>query len=253
MASAGIWGAGLIGLGIVSALALNQQLPHMQQHLNQQVRAALGHAGLANWVKAQLDGQSLIVSVISGPEAKPRLKAAQTALIKARLIGDALNGPLTGLRLIETKPQKTLAALAATHASHPAAAEVTTASAVEQCQDRMNETLNGRVMSFEFQGYVLTDESKKTIEDIHQVLSACPTGVKVSVEGYADAVGPEEANRVISEARARSAAEALIAAGTPASQVSAKGFGSNKPLADNRTAFGRAINRRVVFRVVTGG
>ena len=66
----------------------------------------------------------------------------------------------------------------------------------------------------------------------------------MKVGGYTDNVGSEAANRKLSRERAQSARRAIIVAGIPASRVSAEGYGSAHPLADNSTEEGRAQNRR---------
>ena len=57
--------------------------------------------------------------------------------------------------------------------------------------------------------------------------------------------GQAEANKLLSEQRAQSVMNALIAAGTEAQRLTAAGFGQERPVADNRSEEGRAKNRRV--------
>ncbi len=71
-----------------------------------------------------------------------------------------------------------------------------------------------------------------------------PTNVKV--EGHTDALGSEKKNRDLSAARAESVKEFLTSKGTlPQDKVNVVGMGSEKPIATNKTAAGRAENRRV--------
>ena len=69
--------------------------------------------------------------------------------------------------------------------------------------------------------------------------------LKLSIEGHTDNVGNAAANKKLSQARADAVMQAVIAGGTSASRLSAKGFGQEVPVADNRTEEGRAKNRRV--------
>ena len=72
----------------------------------------------------------------------------------------------------------------------------------------------------------------------------------ISVIGHTDSIpvqrsNPLASNQGLSEARARTIADALVAAGVPAELVSAEGRAAQQPIADNATADGRARNRRV--------
>ncbi|HLT30308.1 MAG TPA: OmpA family protein [Myxococcaceae bacterium] len=73
--------------------------------------------------------------------------------------------------------------------------------------------------------------------------------VRLTLEGHGDSNGPERWNEVLSELRARSVERHLRQRGIPASNLSVRGFGSQRPVQSNDTASGRAANRRVEVRV----
>lgn len=70
--------------------------------------------------------------------------------------------------------------------------------------------------------------------------------VNVQIQGYTDNTGSEAKNIALSQARANSVMNALVKQGIAKGRLSAKGFGPANPIADNSTAEGRQINRRVV-------
>ena len=66
------------------------------------------------------------------------------------------------------------------------------------------------------------------------------------IEGHTDSTGSEEQNQHLSQRRAESVRAYLVANGTlPEEKIIAVGYGSKRPLASNKTAEGRAINRRI--------
>lgn len=71
----------------------------------------------------------------------------------------------------------------------------------------------------------------------------------VSIDGYTDNVGKAELNLKLSQERAKAALDYLIKQGVNASRMTSQGFGMTKPTADNKTAAGRALNRRVEFNL----
>ena len=75
--------------------------------------------------------------------------------------------------------------------------------------------------------------------------------VKVEIGGHSDSTGSSKANQVISEKRAQSAKKYIQDKfNIPADRMVTKGYGSEKPIADNKTQEGRAKNRRVEFRTL---
>lgn len=72
---------------------------------------------------------------------------------------------------------------------------------------------------------------------------------RVDLEGHTDSVGTDKYNQRLSERRAASVKDYLVKHGVDASRISTQGFGESKPIADNKTADGRAKNRRVEVKV----
>jgi len=78
-------------------------------------------------------------------------------------------------------------------------------------------------------------------------------GNQIEVNGYADSTGTEQKNLQISQDRAEHVRDYLVAHGVSADNVKAQGFGASQPIADNGTAAGRAMNRRVEIVVHSQG
>ncbi|MEE4111355.1 MAG: OmpA family protein, partial [Desulfobacteraceae bacterium] len=74
---------------------------------------------------------------------------------------------------------------------------------------------------------------------------------RVIVEGHTDTTGSDEVNMLLSQQRADAVREYMIANQTlPPANVSAVGYGSERPLASNATSAGRAINRRIDILII---
>jgi OmpA-OmpF porin, OOP family len=72
---------------------------------------------------------------------------------------------------------------------------------------------------------------------------------KVELEGHTDSVGTDQYNQGLSERRAASVRDYVVKGGVDQGRLSMRGFGESKPIADNKTADGRAKNRRVEIKV----
>ena len=73
--------------------------------------------------------------------------------------------------------------------------------------------------------------------------------VRVTVLGHTDASGTEQANAALSQTRAQTVVQSLVASGANPGQLSAVAIGATQPVAPNDTAVGRARNRRVEFLI----
>ncbi len=94
----------------------------------------------------------------------------------------------------------------------------------------------------------LLSKSTAALNSVAAILQANPD-YKVDINGYTDNSGNAEKNRALSEARAQAVSAFLTGKGIAADRLSAAGFGDENPVADNKTAAGRAKNRRVEMKV----
>ncbi|OGJ87522.1 MAG: hypothetical protein A2248_18670 [Candidatus Raymondbacteria bacterium RIFOXYA2_FULL_49_16] len=92
----------------------------------------------------------------------------------------------------------------------------------------------------------LLDESFSILDNVYNSLEAFPK-VKIEIRGHTDNVGSAQANMVLSLERAQSVKSYLVNRGVAADRVQVKGFGESQPVSSNRTAKGRAENRRIEF------
>jgi outer membrane protein OmpA-like peptidoglycan-associated protein len=97
--------------------------------------------------------------------------------------------------------------------------------------------------------YRVLPDSFPLLNQVVQVLNDYPK-MRVSIEGHTDNVGGEAMNLRLSQRRAEAVRDYLVAKGVSPDRLSATGFGPTKPLASNKTAKGKAQNRRTEFRVV---
>jgi len=84
------------------------------------------------------------------------------------------------------------------------------------------------------------------LNDLKAILEEYPDA-SITIEGHASKDGSSEYNQKLSDKRANSVKDALIAAGIDANRLETKAYGETKSVADNNTKVGRAANRRVVF------
>ncbi len=98
--------------------------------------------------------------------------------------------------------------------------------------------------------YTLKPGARERLAKISGIILGHP-GLRIEVEGHTDSVGSDEYNMRLSENRASTVRDYLVAEGIPQDNVTSKGFGKIMPVADNGTAAGRQQNRRVEL-VVSG-
>ncbi len=104
-------------------------------------------------------------------------------------------------------------------------------------------------VNFDFNSAKLKPESYPILFHALQALLQNPD-MKVEIQGYTDNIGPEKYNIKLSEKRAQAVKDYLVAHGVDASRLTVKGYGSANPVASNKTAEGRAMNRRIEFKVI---
>lgn len=93
----------------------------------------------------------------------------------------------------------------------------------------------------------LTPGARAALERVAGSLIGNPS-VTVEVAGHTDNTGRRATNLRLSQERANAVRAYLLQLGVPAEQVRARGYGPDRPVADNATAEGRALNRRVELK-----
>jgi outer membrane protein OmpA-like peptidoglycan-associated protein len=110
---------------------------------------------------------------------------------------------------------------------------------------------------YDFGKSTLRKESKEVLNDLLEILQENPT-IIVELSAHTDNIGSAESNLKLSQARAQSCVDYLVANGIPESRLVAKGYGMSKPIAENTNEDGsdnpegRQKNRRTEFKVIGG-
>ncbi len=106
-----------------------------------------------------------------------------------------------------------------------------------------------KAVQFETAKAILKSPSFTILDELVGILREYPD-YKLSISGHTDDVGDEARNLVLSTERAQSCATYLIFKGIQPDRLRAAGFGEVRPIASNRTASGRELNRRVEFELI---
>ena len=104
-------------------------------------------------------------------------------------------------------------------------------------------------ISFRSGGSVLSDEAKGMLDAILQYVQAADEVSEIVLDGHSDNQGNRLDNRELSRQRALAVRDYLMAQGVEESLFSMRFHGGRYPIASNRTAEGRAANRRVMVRL----
>ena len=106
-------------------------------------------------------------------------------------------------------------------------------------------------MLFDFDKAALTKADLKELQKAVAFVKKYP-GAKIRLDGYTDSIGTVAYNIKLSERRATAVMNYLIKeAGVASSKITAVGHGEADPVADNKTAKGRAKNRRVEISILS--
>ncbi len=97
---------------------------------------------------------------------------------------------------------------------------------------------------------VILPSSRPVLEAVARILEASKEIRHLSIQGHTDSIGKPEANRNLSENRAKSVKAWLVKHGIAADRLESHGFGQTRPIAVNLTDRGRAANRRVEFHIL---
>lgn len=113
-----------------------------------------------------------------------------------------------------------------------------------------NATVVLKNIFFDVNKYELMPESQAELDKVAQLLNDNPT-LKIEIGGHTDNVGKPSDNLILSNNRAKAVINYLISKNISAQRLTSKGYGETKPLADNKTDEGRALNRRTELKVIS--
>lgn len=116
-------------------------------------------------------------------------------------------------------------------------------AACADLQQAVNRVLPTPI-TFPTNSFTLTPDDEQKLTQVADKLKSCP-GAHITVNGYSDNTGDDAVNVSLSDNRANSVADFLIAKGVTGERITAKGMGAANPVAGNDTPEGRARNRRV--------
>jgi outer membrane protein OmpA-like peptidoglycan-associated protein len=138
-----------------------------------------------------------------------------------------------------------------------AATEALRALLLQQLNDvlQTTDTVRGLVVNmadvlFETNKYALSSDAKLKLAKLSGIVQAHP-GLNLAVEGHTDTTGTADYNMTLSQQRADSVRQFLVAQGLSPDVITSTGLGEANPVADNSTAAGRKQNRRVEI-IVSG-
>lgn len=113
----------------------------------------------------------------------------------------------------------------------------------------VGESFEIRNIFFDFNSDSLRPESEPELKRAVKLLLDNPK-LRIEIQGYADAIGSDEYNLLLSERRAFIVLKYLVDHGIETKRLRAEGYGESMPVADNVSEEGRQLNRRTEFHII---
>jgi len=233
------------------ARALSSQRQEAERIQKEQDAAA---AAAAAKTKAEADAEA---------QRQAEVNAAREAQMKAEADARAAQQKAEA----DAAAQKAAADQAVLEAREQAAreeaarAQAATAALRAQLLQQLNQVLQttdtprGLVVNmadvlFETNRYALSQDAQLKLAKLTGIIQAHP-GLNLAIEGYTDTTGTPDYNLKLSQQRADAVRDFLVSQGLSGDTITSKGLGQADPVADNSTAAGRKMNRRVEI-IVSG-
>jgi outer membrane protein OmpA-like peptidoglycan-associated protein len=151
------------------------------------------------------------------------------------------------------------AVVAAAEAPAAPVPAVTTPVALEAAGDLSSEACRARFETLSQTGDIqfriasarLIPESMPVLAGVVDIVRRCP-GMTIEVAGHTDSDGSAATNLALSDARARTVADYLVANGVEPWRIRAVGYGADRPVVPNDSASNKRRNRRIEFAVTNG-
>ena len=118
-------------------------------------------------------------------------------------------------------------------------------------QVKLNEALAGKIVEFATNSDQLTDKGKAVLDELAPIIKDSTDNLEIG--GHTDNAGKPASNLSLSQRRAETVKKYLVGKGLDANRFTTKGYGQEKPIADNNTEESKQRNRRIGFQVTGGG
>ncbi|MBX2802638.1 MAG: OmpA family protein [Myxococcales bacterium] len=219
-----------LGLIVLCVFALWFRAPAIEADLQRAVDHQLESMGAA--ATAQVDGREVV------------LTGTATSAAEAAHWVDAVES-VWGVRTVTSKldrsePVRPVAGTS--QAPSPAAAAAALSEELQRIMSRSEVT-------FQTDSHWLSHQGRAALVDVASALAETPD-LQVQIGGHTDSRGPPAFNRFLSQRRADAVVAQLQELGVDPSRLHPVGFGATLPRDTNRTARGRAHNRRIEFQVI---
>lgn len=118
-----------------------------------------------------------------------------------------------------------------------------------ECVQQANAILTANKVTFDPGSANIEAAAGSTLNALADVLRGCP-GVRMEIGGFTDSQGRAVMNLQLSQSRAEAVLHALMERRVLIGNLTAKGYGTEQPIADNDSEAGRETNRRIEFRLI---
>ena len=198
--------------------------------------------------------ESIEVEVLGGPLPTILFNASSESIQNGQTVTlswqttNATEVSIDGIGKVPVKGTKKVKPTANTVYKLTATGENGTETATVEVEVEEAPTIEAKVnlqgVTFGSGNATLTPNAKKVLDGIAEQLLASPN-VKIEIQGHTDNVGNPKSNQELSERRAKAVVGYLALKGVKTNRMSAVGYGQDAPIADNKTAEGRELNRRI--------
>ncbi len=222
-------------------------------HFVSDVPTEADKATLISEIETEFPGATHEITVVNG-QPYPQYNEVRTRLLAGAKklkpgVGTLNSGTLTFSGWVNTEDKDYHASLLGAFPEHFTGGtnSLNLNEAADACDKQFADLLSKKKIRFKSGSAFISKQSKKLITNLASIASNCP-GI-ISIEGHTDDVGKDDMNQALSQRRTAAVAEALSALNIDSSRMESIGFGEKRPLATNKTAKGRAQNRRIEIRV----
>lgn len=118
----------------------------------------------------------------------------------------------------------------------------------QNCERDLSVIMSRSIIHFAIGSARVSEEGMGVINELAAAIRKCGS-VIITVEGHTDNIGSRDKNQVLSDRRAGSVRDLLIAAGVDPTRIMSRGYASTQPYDTAETAEAYALNRRIEFKV----